>query len=86
MKNAFLMTAAAAALVAGGGLASAQGVNEHHDPPAAASPQRTSAITCDTVRAYVSQIGLAQARAMARANGMTMAQESRARQCLATRD
>jgi hypothetical protein len=35
------------------------------------------------VRAYVSQVGLAQARAMARANGMTAEQERRARQCLA---
>ena len=45
-----------------------------------------STITCETVRAYVSQVGLATAKAMARANGMTAAQERRARQCLATRD
>jgi hypothetical protein len=42
-----------------------------------------SSISCDTVRAYVSQMGFAQARAIALANGMTAAQERRARQCLA---
>lgn len=47
---------------------------------------RAGAITCETVRAYVSQVGLATATAMARANGMTVAQERKARQCLATRD
>jgi hypothetical protein len=31
-------------------------------------------------------VGLATATAMARANGMTVAQERKARQCLATRD
>jgi len=45
-----------------------------------------SAITCETVRAYVSQVGLAAAKAIARANGMTAVQERRARQCLASRD
>jgi hypothetical protein len=44
------------------------------------------AITCETVRAYVSQVGLAAAKAIARANGMTPTQERRARQCLANRD
>jgi hypothetical protein len=42
-----------------------------------------SSISCDTVRANVSQMGFAQARAIALANGMTAAQERRARQCLA---
>jgi hypothetical protein len=46
----------------------------------------SSGITCDTVRAYVSQVGLAVAKAMARANGMTAVQERRARQCLARGD
>jgi len=45
-----------------------------------------SMITCETVRSYVRQLGLVQARAVARANGMTAAQEWRARQCLARRD
>ena len=44
------------------------------------------AVTCETVRAYVSQVGLAAAKAIARANGMTPGQERRARQCLASRD
>lgn len=51
-----------------------------------ASRNPPSTITCETVRAYVSLLGLAQAKAMARANGMTAVQERRARQCLASRD
>jgi hypothetical protein len=46
----------------------------------------TSTISCETVRSYVRQVGLVQARALARANGMTASQEWRARQCLARRD
>jgi hypothetical protein len=56
--------------------------------PVLAGPHRAnrpSTITCETVRAYVGQVGLATATAMARANGMTVAQERKARQCLATR-
>ena len=44
-----------------------------------------SSITCDVVRSYVAQVGLAQARAMAAAAGMTAAEERRARECLANR-
>jgi hypothetical protein len=55
-------------------------------PVMAASNRAEPAITCETVRAYVSQVGLAAAKAIARANGMTPAQERRARQCLASRD
>jgi hypothetical protein len=44
------------------------------------------AVTCETVRAYVSQVGLLAAKAIARAHGMTPGQERRARQCLASRD
>ena len=55
-----------------------------------ADPQRANraepAITCQTVRAYVSQVGVVAAKAIARANGMTASQERRARQCLASRD
>jgi hypothetical protein len=59
--------------------------------PALAGPPRihrgqASSITCETVRAYVSLLGLAQAKAMARANGMTDVQERRAMQCLASGD
>ena len=58
--------------------------------PVLAGPHRAnraepSPITCETVRAYVSQVGLATATAIARANGMTAVQERKARQCLATR-
>jgi hypothetical protein len=53
--------------------------------PRANAPE-PSTITCETVRAYVSQVGLATAKAIARANGMTAGQERKARQCLATRD
>ena len=45
-----------------------------------------SSITCETVRAYVSFLGLAQAKAVARANGMTAVQERKAAQCLARAD
>lgn len=58
--------------------------------PALADPHRANraepGITCETVRAYVSQVGLLAAKAVARANGMTASQERRARQCLASRD
>jgi hypothetical protein len=40
-------------------------------------------VNCETVRAYVDQVGLAQATALARAAGMTAGQEWRARRCLA---
>jgi hypothetical protein len=43
----------------------------------------SSHINCDTIRAYVNQVGLAQAKALARAAGMTASQEQRARLCLA---
>ena len=49
---------------------------------AVAYSYRGSAITCKTVRSYVSQMGLARATAAARARGMTAAQERQARQCL----
>lgn len=41
-----------------------------------------SAVTCDTVRSYVGEMGLARARAIAVAYGMTAEQEQRARRCL----
>jgi hypothetical protein len=62
--------------------------------PALANPYRTyqksgqvasaesSGITCETVRAYVDQVGLTQAKVLARAAGMTASQEWRARRCL----
>jgi len=39
-------------------------------------------ITCDMVRSYVAQVGLAQAKAVAQAAGMTASEERRARHCL----
>ena len=51
-----------------------------------ANRAQPSTITCETVRAYVSLLGLAQAKAMARANGMTAVQERKAMQCLARGD
>ena len=44
-----------------------------------------SRINCQMVRAYVRQLGLAQAEAMARAAGMTRSQERQAKQCLLKR-
>jgi hypothetical protein len=43
----------------------------------------SSHVNCETVRAYVAQVGLEQAAALARAAGMTAGQEWRARRCLA---
>jgi hypothetical protein len=42
-------------------------------------------ISCETVRAYVAQVGVMQAKAQARAAGMTAKQERRARQCVVTK-
>jgi hypothetical protein len=43
---------------------------------------KTWRITCATVRAYVAEVGLVEARAVARAHGMTPWQERLARRCL----
>jgi hypothetical protein len=43
----------------------------------------SSHVNCETVRAYVDQVGLEQATVLARAAGMTAWQELRARRCLA---
>jgi hypothetical protein len=42
-------------------------------------------ITCEMVRAYVAQVGLGQAMAMAQSAGITASEKERARQCLAKR-
>ena len=57
----------------------------HADPArhVAAEGESHSGITCEMVRAYVAQVGLAQATAMAQANGITAAEKDRARRCLA---
>jgi hypothetical protein len=54
-------------------------MQHHYRPGAAGSHAR---ITCEMVRAYVAQIGLAQAKAMAQAAGMTASEEREAVQCL----
>jgi|HubBroStandDraft_1064217.scaffolds.fasta_scaffold173857_2 hypothetical protein len=41
-----------------------------------------SGITCEMVRAYVAQVGLAQAAAMAQSAGATSSDKERARRCL----
>jgi len=55
-----------------------------HDAEPHGAGETHSHITCDMVRSYVAQVGLAQARAMAHAAGMTASEERRARQCLAS--
>jgi hypothetical protein len=45
--------------------------------------QAHSGITCEMVRAYVAQVGLAQAVAMAQSAGITSSEKERARRCLA---
>jgi hypothetical protein len=51
----------------------------HHREHADTSHSR---ISCETVRTYVAQVGLAQAKAMAQAAGMTELEERQAVQCL----
>jgi hypothetical protein len=50
-------------------------------PALAGQPQ----LTCNQVRAYVTQVDLVQAKAEARAAGMTAAQQRLARRCLANK-
>jgi len=52
-------------------------------PNVAGEPVSHAGITCDMVRAYVAQVGLAQAAAMAQSAGITPAEKERARRCLA---
>ena len=54
----------------------------HHYPGHDATLDTRPHITCEMVRAYVAQAGVEQAREMARAAGMTAADERRARRCL----
>jgi len=49
--------------------------------PAMAQPHHSS-LDCAKVRAYVAQMGLAQARAVALASGMTASQQREAARCL----
>jgi hypothetical protein len=78
MKPALLMLLFVAA--ASPALADPNRVDQHSGLAAWGQPWT---ISCEAVRAYVSQVGLAQAKATARANGMTAAQEWLASRCLA---
>jgi hypothetical protein len=53
--------------------------------PAMAHPNHHPAVDCAKVRAYVAQMGLEQAKAVASAAGMTMAEQRKAARCLAKR-
>lgn len=55
--------------------------NSHRDHTDKAASSHAN-ITCDMVRAYVAQVGLVQARAMAQSAGMTVSEEHRAMRCL----
>lgn len=54
--------------------------HRHADQDAA--PSERPHITCDMVRAYVAQVGLVQAKAMAENAGLTASDKRRAMQCL----
>ena len=54
-----------------------------HHANRSSEPDSHSAITCEMVRAYVAQVGLAQATAMAQSAGITSSEKDRARRCLA---
>jgi len=81
MKTALLMTilVAAASPVLANPYRAYQGADQ-------TSWSEVSRINCETVRAYVNEVGLVQARALARAAGMTAFQEWRASRCLAKKD
>jgi len=53
-----------------------------HHANRASDTDSHSGITCDMVRAYVAQVGLAQAIAMAQSAGITSSEKERARRCL----
>jgi hypothetical protein len=55
----------------------------HHQADRSGERDAHSGITCDMVRAYVAQVGLAQAVATAQSAGMTSSEKERAKRCLA---
>jgi hypothetical protein len=59
--------------------------NAHATPHADRTSEHAShsGITCEMVRAYVAQVGLVQATAMAQSAGITSAEKERAKRCLA---
>jgi hypothetical protein len=72
-----LLIAASPALAQGPQAARADGASDN-----ATILRRFSHISCEMVRAFVSEVGIEHARAMALAAGMTPAQERRAARCL----
>jgi len=54
----------------------------HHRASGEKAASSHAHITCDMVRAYVAQVGLVQARAMAKSAGMTASEERKALHCL----
>jgi hypothetical protein len=81
MKTALLMLI----LVAAGSPVLAEPYHAYQNS-GQASQSESSHINCVTVGAYVVQVGLVQAKALARAAGMTASQERRARRCFAEKD
>jgi len=75
MKKTTLLTVA---LVA----ASYPALAKHHFHHGKRTTSSHSRISCEMVRAYVGQVGLTQAKAMAQAAGMTESEERAAAQCL----
>ncbi len=63
-------------------VASYPAVAKHHFHHGSRAMSSHSRISCEMVRAYVAQIGLAQAKAMAEAAGMTESEERAAAHCL----
>lgn len=53
-------------------------------PARAETLPRRAHMTCEMVRSFVAQVGLAQAKAAALSAGMTTAEEERAKHCLIT--
>ncbi len=94
MKSAALLMVV---LLATSYAATAKPYHGHHHGPRAIHHANTSSdreshsgitcemvrITCEMVRAYVAQVGLAQAVAMAQSGGITSSERARARRCLA---
>jgi hypothetical protein len=72
-----LLVAASPALAQGPQAMRADGASDN-----ATILRRFSHISCEMVRAFVSEVGMEHARAMALAAGMTPAQERRAARCL----
>ncbi len=81
MKTVLLMLI----FVAGGSQALAKPYHAYQNSGQAAQAE-SSRINCDRVRAYVDQVGLVQAKALARAAGITASQERRAGLCFAKKN